>query len=103
MEEPFDEAERYGPVLRFGFFLVGPLEFRERGSGNPPGLEPLVAVGLTARAIGPAAFLRYVEWARWIDGRRAPMSRADADELDEGAVHSPRVCQYRQGCGSHDR
>ena len=87
MDELSDEAHRYGPVLRFGFFLVGPLELIEGGPGDAAGLEPLVPVGLTAGAVGPSTFLRDIEWARWIDGRRAPMSPAHAYELDEGAVH----------------
>src|SRR2546430_4850625 len=76
IEEPFGEAHRYGPVLRFGFFLIGPLELVERGTCDTAGLEPLVPVGLTAGAVGPATFFRDVERARWIDGRRAPMSPA---------------------------
>ena len=88
MEEPFGEADRYGPVLRFGFFLGRPFELCERGSGDAAGLEPLVAVGLAAGAVGPSALFRDVEWTGWIDGWLSPMGLAYADELDESAVHS---------------
>ena len=89
MEEPFGAADRYGPVLRFGFFLIGPLEFVEGGSGDAARFEPLVAVCFTAGAVGPSAFLGDVERTRWIDGRGAPMSLADAYELNECAIHGP--------------
>ena len=88
MEEPFGEAGRYGPVLRFGFFLGRPFELRERGSGDAARLEPLVTVGLTAGAVSPSALLRDIEGTGWIDGWLTPVGLADANELDESAVHS---------------
>src|SRR5438093_12397394 len=91
MEEPFDESGRYGPVLRFCFFLVRPLELCQRGSGDAASLEPLVTVRLPAGAIGPSALFRDSERARRIDGRLAPMRLAHADELDEGAVHCQSI------------
>ena len=86
----FDESGRYGPVLRFCFFLIRPLELRQRGSGDAAGFEPLVTVSLAAGAVGPSALFRDVEWTGWIDGRLAPMGLAYADELDESAVHCYR-------------
>src|SRR2546428_14181811 len=85
MEEPFGEAGRYGPVLRFGFFLGRPFELCERGSGDAAGLEPLVAVGLAAGAVGPSALFSDVEWTGWSDRRLAPMGLGHGDELDESA------------------
>ena len=85
MEEPFGEAARYGPVL--GFVLSRPLELVERGPGDAAGLEPPVTLGLATGAVGPPALFRDIEGARWIERRRVPVSLANADELDEGAVH----------------
>src|SRR2546427_8966013 len=90
MEEPFGEAGRYGPVLRFGFFLGRPFELCERGSGDATRFEPLVAIGLAAGAVGPSALFRDVEWTGRIDRRLAPMGLSYADELDESAVHRYR-------------
>src|SRR6267378_5865420 len=87
MEEPCDEAGRYGPVLRFRFFLVGPFELRQCGSGDAARLEPFVAVRLTAGAVGPSALLRDIERTGRIHGWLASMGLTHADELDEGSIH----------------
>src|SRR5882672_9163811 len=91
MEEPCDEAGRYGPVLRFRFFLIGPFELRQCGSGDAARLEPFVAVRLTAGAVGPSALLRDIERTGRIHGWLASMGLAHADELDEGAIHQSIV------------
>ena len=78
---------RYGRTLRFGLFFIGPLEFRKRGARDATRLEPPVTFRFSAGAVGPSAFFCDVERARWIDRRLAPVGFADADELDEGAIH----------------
>src|SRR5204862_4803071 len=79
------EPLRIAPA--FGLGLVRPLELRERRARDPAGPVPHVAFGLPAWAIGPPAFLGHRERARRIDGPLVAMRPADADELDEGAVH----------------
>jgi hypothetical protein len=73
--------------LWFSLFVVGPVELRERGAGYSAGLEPPVAVRFTTGAVSPSTLFRDVEWTRGIDRRLTSMRFADADELDEGAVH----------------
>ncbi len=81
------EDARYGRTLWFGLLFVGPFELVERGACDAAGLEPLVPVRFAAGAVGPSTLFRDVERAGGIDRRLAAMCLADADELDEGAVH----------------
>src|SRR5438105_9676418 len=74
--------------LGLSLFVVGPLEFCERGARDAAGLEPPVAVGLSAGAVGPSTLFRDIERTGRIDRRPTTMRLTDADELDEGAVHS---------------
>ncbi len=87
------------PFVRLGFslFVVWPIELRERRAGDAAGFEPSVAVCFTAGAVRPSALFRDVEWARGIDRRLTAMRFADADELDEGAVHYASVTERETG------
>ena len=77
--------------------IVGPLELRESRARNSACLEPPVAVCLTAGAVGPSALLGDIERTRGIDGRFAAMGLADADELDESAIHYDAVTERETG------
>src|SRR5258706_2710412 len=81
------EDARYGRTLWFGLFFIRPLELVERRARDAARLEPHVSVWFAARAIGPSTFFGDIERARRIDRRLAAMCLADADELDESAVH----------------
>ena len=94
----FDGDARYGRALRFGLFFIGPFELRERGARDAARLEPHVAIGFAAGAVGPSALFRDVERARRIDRGLAAMCLTHAYELNECAIHAMSLPVASRAC-----